>query len=115
MIRAGKLRHSLVLQSLSANSPERDTGGAPDESWGTVATVNASIDPLRGRELLSAQQQAGAEVSSIIKIRYRAGVTAGMRLRNADSSKFYDIVYVIDPEERHVELHLYVREGGNSG
>ena len=111
-MRAGKLRHRVTIQALVAGSPQQDAGGEPDNAWTEVKTVHASVDPLKGRELIAAQQTA-SEVTGIIKIRYRSGIDSSMRC--VFGSKIYDILAVVDPEERHIELWLYVREGVNRG
>lgn len=111
-MRSGSLRHRVTLQSLVAGSPDRDSGGAPDEAWTDVVTVFASVEPLRGAELLRAQQ-VDSEVSGQIRIRYRAGVTSKMRA--VFDSRNYDILAVIDPRERNHELLLLVREGLSDG
>jgi len=104
------MRHRITLQSPSA---ELDATGQP-ASWNDVATVWAAVEPLRGREYFAAQQ-VNAETTTRIRIRYRAGVTSAMRGRYG--SRTYDIVSVIDVDERHVELQLMCteRKGGGAG
>ncbi|MFZ5816298.1 MAG: phage head closure protein [Bacillota bacterium] len=104
MTTAGKLRHRVTLQD---NQAPRDSYGAEADNWVDVATVWASVEPLRGREFFAAQQ-VNSEVSARVRIRYRAGVNSAMRVRFGD--RIFDIISVIDPEERHQELQLMVRE-----
>lgn len=111
-MRSGNLRHRVTLQQLVAGSPQQDAGGAPDEAWTDVVTVWADIQPLKGRELLAAQQ-VQSEVSGTVRIRYRSGVTPAMRAKFG--TRYYDILAAIDPGERHRELLLYTREGVNRG
>jgi SPP1 family predicted phage head-tail adaptor len=112
MIAAGKLRHRITLQELSAASPDVTGSGMPDESWTDLATVNASVEPLSGRELFAAQEHH-SEVTTRITIRYRAGINAKQRV--SFRGKTYNIRYVLDPEERHRELQLLSAEGVNEG
>ena len=112
MIQAGKLRHRVTIQSLSAGSPQQTGSGMPDESWATVATVSASIEPLSGRELFAAQEHH-AETTTRIRIRYRSEVTAKMRVSHGGTT--YNILSVIDPEKRHKEIQLMCADGVNNG
>lgn len=112
MIAAGKLRHRVALQELRAGSPDVSGSGMPDESWTTVATLDASAEPLSGRELFAAQEHH-SEVTTRFRIRYRSGVTAKMRL--SFSGRLYDIRYVINVEERNREMLLLCTEGVNEG
>ena len=75
----------------------------PVESWATFATVWAAVEPLSGRELL-ANRQVENEVSTRIRIRYRAGVLPKMRAKLG--ARVYRIDAVIDREEAHRELEL---------
>lgn len=112
MIYAGKLRHRVALQALGAGSPQQTGSGMPDESWSTVATVYASVEPLNGRELFAAQEHH-AETTTRIRIRYRSGVTAKMRVSHGGT--LYNILSVIDPEKRHKEMQLMCSDGVNDG
>lgn len=111
-MQAGKLRHRLTLQIRQSGSPQKTARGAPDEDWTDVATVNAAIEPLRGREFLEAQA-VQSEVAVRIRIRYRADVTAGMRA--VRGSTIYDIAAVLNMGERNVELHLMCAQGASNG
>ena len=50
---AGKLNKRVQIQELTNT---RDAHGGQSQSWSTVATRWAAIEPLRGRELYEAQQ-----------------------------------------------------------
>lgn len=114
MLNAGDLDKRVSIQRLAPNSPDRDQGGAPDSSWVTVDTVWAGIMPLRGRELIAAQE-VHSEVSGTIKIRYRASLALTAADRVVYAGRNYDILAVVDPREEHTEWLLYVREGPNDG
>ena len=103
-MRAGMLRHKVVIQQ---NIPTRDSYGAEVEVWTDYAVVWASIEPARGREFWESQQ-VNAEVTGKIRIRYLAGVTPMMRVKHG--SRIFEIISVINPEERNRELQLMVKE-----
>ena len=103
-MRAGTLRHKVVIQK---NTPTRDSYGAEVEAWADYATVWASIEPARGREFWESQQ-VNAEVTGKIRIRYLEGITPKMRVKHG--SRIFEIISVINPEERNRELQLMVKE-----
>lgn len=106
---AGKLRHKVDIEHQSAGSPQQFGTGEPDVAW--IVFLNdiwAAVEPLSGRELFAAQE-FHSEVTTRIRLRYRDGITAAMRV--AFESRHYNILYIIDPEERHRELHLLCSEG----
>lgn len=113
-MRSGSLRHRVTIQRLVANSPSQDAGGVPDETWTDYATVYAEVAPLRGRELIAAQATS-AEVTGSIRIRYRSDLSITNAMRVVFGSRIYDVLSVVDTNERHVELMLYVKEGPNNG
>ena len=103
-MRAGQLRHKVIIQE---NTPSRDDYGAEAESWSNFATVWAAIEPIRGREFWESQQ-INAEVTARITIRYLSGVTPKMRVKYG--TRIFDIISVINPEERNRDLQLMVKE-----
>lgn len=103
-MKAGDLRHRITIQRLVLAPDEY---GQPVEYWQDVATCWAAVEPLRGRELFVAQQ-AQSEVTTRVRLRYRAGITPDMRV--LFGARVLEILYVIDPEERHRELQLLCRE-----
>lgn len=113
MIKAGTLRHQVTIQRLVAGSPQQKPSGEPDTAWAAWLTnVSASIEPLRGRELFAAQEHH-SEVTTRIRVRYRAGVEPTMRV--VFGSTVYEVLAVLDKEMRHVELELLCRVGVNDG
>lgn len=75
-MQAGRLNRRCVLQ---APGTAQDDIGQPIPGWDDVATVWADIRMKSGLESI----KAGAPVSVVaasVRIRYRAGVNAGMRL-----------------------------------
>lgn len=75
-MQAGRLNRRCVIQQPGTAEDEL---GQPIPGWVDVATVWADIRHKSGVEAI----KAGAPVSTVqasIRIRYRAGVTAGMRV-----------------------------------
>ena len=76
MMQAGLLNRRVTLQ---APGTTQDELGQPIPGWTDVATVWADIRMKSGLESI----KAGAPVSVVqasIRVRYRAGITAGMRV-----------------------------------
>ncbi len=111
-MQSGRLRHQVIIQHKVTGSPQRTGSGAPDAQWADLATTWAAIEPLRGREFMESQAVNSA-VATRIRIRYRAGVTAAMRVKHG--STIYSIEAVIDPETRNRELQLMCSQGANNG
>lgn len=99
-IPSGNLRHRLTIQQVAET---RDAHGGIISTWGTYATVWGSVEPLRGRELVAAQEKQ-ARYDVRIRIRYLRGVTAKMRV--LFGSRVLEIVSVINEEERNVNMQL---------
>jgi len=98
----GKLRHRVTIQQFAE---VLDGYGTPTGSsdWQDVATVWASVEPLSGREYLLAEN-VNTEAKIRVKMRYRKGVTTGMRIKYGE--RMLDIQSVADIEERHREMEL---------
>lgn len=104
-----RLRHRIIIQEKSTTP---DSLGQPATSWTDVATVWAAVEPLRGREFWAADQ-INSEVTTRIRIRWRSGITAAMRV--SFDSRFYNIKTIIVPNEVHEEMQLMCGEGINAG
>ncbi len=102
--RAGKLRHQITIQQ---QTTDQDVHGQTIETWTTFATVRASVEPLRGKEYFSVEQEY-AQVDTRIRIRYSAGILPKMRV--LFGSKLYDIKSVINVEERNFHMELMCEE-----
>lgn len=90
----GRLRQRLVIQQATETT---DSAGGHTPAWATLATVWATIAPLRGQEYLEAQAVESA-VSVRITIRYRVDVTP--RMRATWSGHIYEILDVVHDERR---------------
>lgn len=94
-------------------SSTADAYGAPVQTWTDLKTVYGAIWPLRGQEYL-ANKQLETSVSYRIRIRYTTDVTPSHRLRLGDTTTFYDIKEVINPDLRNVYLELMCEESANA-
>ena len=104
-MQAGTLRHRVAIQetlSLAQNSY-----GEPVTTWGTVATVWASVSPLSGRELAMAQQ-VRPDVTHKVVMRHRDNVTPKQRILH--DSRALEIESVRNADERDRMLELMCKE-----
>lgn len=110
-MQAGKLRHRVLLQGkVQQQDP---LTGAVESSWVDVATLWAEVSPLSVREFVAAQAGQG-EVTTRIKIRYRAGVTRHQRILHR--GQIFNIEGVLaDPGSGREYLTLPCSEGVNDG
>jgi SPP1 family predicted phage head-tail adaptor len=103
-MQAGGLRHRIDIEQ---NVGTTDTFGATTDSWALFTTLWAAIEPLSGRELLQAQQ-IQADITHRVRFRYVSGVTAKMRVLYG--SRIFNILSIINPEERNREITLACKE-----
>lgn len=101
---AGKLRHRITIQD-KVTVP--DGYGGMTSTWQDVATVWASVEPLKGKELYEAHQMK-AELTHRVRIRYVEGIKPQMRI--VFRGRELAIEAIIDPEERHESLELLCSE-----
>jgi SPP1 family predicted phage head-tail adaptor len=73
---AGTLNKRVQIQELTNT---RDSHGGQTQTWNTLATRWASIEPLRGRELFEAQQ-VHERATVLIRMRPYSGLSAQHRL-----------------------------------
>jgi SPP1 family predicted phage head-tail adaptor len=106
-MKAGTLRHLVEIQR-PADTQDTSTG-AIVRTWGTFASVWASVAPLSAREFFVAQAEH-SKVTARIVIRYRDDVDSTCRVlfRNA----MYNIEGVLPDKESGLEyLTLLVSVG----
>lgn len=117
-MRAGRLRHRLVIEHKASGSPSRSGTGASALAWTTLLTVWGSLDPLEGRRLESAQA-TWPEATVEAKLRYRSEIlaadTAGTPLRISFGGRYYPVGKVLNLEERDIELRLLCTQGAARG
>lgn len=85
MIHAGYLNERVNIEHRSTSV---DAIGQPVESWSLLAAVWASVKKQSGLESIKADADTSS-VKSSIRIRYRNGIDAGMRVIHGDD--IYDI------------------------
>jgi SPP1 family predicted phage head-tail adaptor len=90
----------------------RDEFGQPLEGWDVVATLWASVDPVSGRELMTAQQTQ-SEITHRIRCRYRAGIETAQRI--LFDGRAFDIQSAINPREVGASLEILAIEGLTDG
>ena len=107
-MRAGRLRHSIIIQS-PPDPSVTDDYGEPSSDWTNFATgIRAGIEPLTGIEL-SKFQQDQTEMPIRVAMRYIPGVTAGMRV--IYEGRYFEITAPPhNPDFRNRELILMCTE-----
>lgn len=103
-MRAGDLRHQIVIQKKTLTT---DGMGGSTESWATHATVRAAIWPVSATERV-ANQQIEHEITHKIRIRYLSTVVPSMRI--SFDSRTFEIVSVVNWEERGISQDLICEE-----
>lgn len=126
-IRIADLRHLITVQYLDPEAGE-DEYGAPISAWVNLGRLWSMVEPLTGREYFAAQQLQ-AEITHRITTRYHPGwhtayafITPAQLVPASDQmgvspqcritlgSRAFDILSVVDLEERHRWLELRCRE-----
>ena len=105
-MRAGTLDQRIELQELVSGF---DDYGQPINEWQTVLSAWAAVEPLQGREYLAAMQTT-SETTIRVRLRYRPGVKAAMRVKHG--TKLYGIQSVIDVKSTGRELVLMCKASG---
>ena len=100
----GKLRHYVQIESFTA---AQDNYGQQNKVWATEESVFASIEPLRGREWLEAQQ-VSAELSHRIIIRHTNNAKPNNRIKFG--TRIFDINVVRNIDERNIMQELLCKE-----
>lgn len=96
-----------IQQKIVTTDPE----GLVTETWNDIATVWANLRGLRGREFFQAAA-VNAENTVMVTIRYRPGITTGMRLKYTalDGIEHVLDIYHVNPVGRRRWLELACRE-----
>jgi SPP1 family predicted phage head-tail adaptor len=107
MIKPGELRHRVDILMPPESRNEYGELESTAE-WSVFKTVWASVDPLKGRELFTAQQ-INSEITCKVKMWYIPGVKAKMRIR-ARGHVFEVVGPPVDINLAHRELELMCKE-----
>ncbi len=105
-MRAGRLRHRIVIQEKST-AVTRGSYGEETTPWTTYKQVWSEIDPPKSREFFSANQTQ-AEVTTRVRIRYLPDVKPNMRVKFG--TRYLNINSIINPDERNKELIMMCNE-----
>ena len=109
-MQAGLLRDRVTIQ---VRSMADDAAGEPMLTWTDFAAgIHANVNDMTGKEYLAAQAVTNA-VNTTIVIRYREGITAAMRALSR--GVIYNIQAVIEPENKHREMHLICQRNVSNG
>jgi len=103
-MRAGPLRHRITWQMPISTTNAR---GEKTKDWADYCSVWAHIQPTSGRDFLDVHQTE-SETTATITQRYVPGMTADMRGKYGN--RYYEIVHIINVEERNEMLQILVRE-----
>jgi len=103
----GERRHRVVFQRATESA---DAFGEPDQTWATLCTSWALVQPLKGMERFKANEQQ-AEVDHRIVTRYRSELSdLGPKDRATYNGQTFDIKAVIRRDHRNIELEILARE-----
>lgn len=100
----GAMRTHLVLEA-ATRTP--DGGGGVTETWSETARIWGEVRAIAGSEDVLADRVSGRTRQSV-RIRFRNGITPGMRLRSG--ARVLEILSVQDPDGRKRELTLLTEE-----
>ena len=104
-MRAGILRHVVDIED-AANT--NDGMGGVTQVWSDLHTgLRAAIWPLSGSERLESDKLELA-VTHRIRVRYREGIKADMRV--SFDGRYFNIKSVIVPDERRVMVEMLCEE-----
>ena len=88
---------------------ETNTQGTVTAVWANVAEMWCSLTPLAGREYFLAQS-VNSEVTHVVRTWWRADVTPTSKMRLTYDSRTFEILSVVDVDERHIEFEFRVKE-----
>ena len=98
--RAGALDQRVTLEQRVEG---QDEAGQPFEDWLPVFDAWAAVEPLRGKEVIRADAVASI-TDVLVKLRYRPGVLASMRIKHGSDT--YSIATVINIKSANREAEL---------
>lgn len=105
MLAAGSLRNQIDIQQQAAG---QDAAGQPLDGWTSFATVWADVRHQSGLEAIKGDAPVST-VKASMRIRWREGVKAGMRVLYA--GRFYNINGVLpDARREYVDLATEVSQ-----
>lgn len=103
-MKSGDLRHRIILEQPVRS---KNAMGEQIDTFVSVATVWAAVEPLTGTWLFQAQQ-ADSKVSGRVRIRYREDIKPTWRI--LFDGRYLSIVSILNPDERKKELIIMYSE-----
>jgi SPP1 family predicted phage head-tail adaptor len=107
-MRIGELRKQIVVQQ-EQQTP--DGAGGYALAWTTLATVWADIAPVSGKEVFASGHLEG-RVTHKVTLRWRADINITSDMRIVYSSRAFNILAVLNGDERNRFAEILVEEGG---
>jgi SPP1 family predicted phage head-tail adaptor len=104
-MRSGSLRHRIVIERRGSG---QTASGQQVHTWTTFWPCAAEVTPIAGREFFAAKQ-INSEITHSIRIRYKSGIDARMRV-NFKGRIFELMSPPIDKLEKNHELILMCKE-----
>ena len=108
-MRSGTLRHRIAIQEQTDTT---DNMGGYTTSWADVQGMDsepAAIWPLSSKEVLNSAKLED-QITHKIRIRYRSGITTKNRIYWAAKSKTFNIISIINKDERDIMLDIMATE-----
>lgn len=108
-MRAGQLRHRIAIQ---VQTDTTDNMGGFTVAWADVAgldSVPAAIWDLKSTERIDAMKLE-EQITHRIRIRYRSGITTKHRIYWEQKSKTFNIISIINPDQRDIYLDMLCTE-----
>ena len=102
-----KLRDKIIIEE--DRGTINDGYGNEKTNWVAVANVWAEVRPVRGYEVTIAEKK-GQELTHNVKMRYRPGMNKETQRINF-RGRILTIEYIINKDERNIELNLQCKEG----
>lgn len=109
VLKAGRFMHRATFERQVTS---RNPVGELTNSWSEFASRMVSIEPLNGREYFSASGE-NSEITTRFRARYDAEMGAVRPFdRITHNAAVYDILSVINPDERGRELIFMTKRAG---
>jgi len=106
-VRAGNNKHPVTIQTVTKADDDFSTNAA--ETVVTFGKARASIRPVSADERTK-NGKLTMEITHGIRIRYREGVTPGMKIIKDRGNRSFRIVSILNPEEIGVAMDLMCKE-----
>ena len=103
-MRSGSLRSQVTIKQPTHT---KDANADVTTTFGTVTVCWGLLEQLKGREWIESGME-NSEITAKLRIRYFAGIDPTMQVYFG--SRTFEIISVINPDERNRELDLMLKE-----